>query len=214
MKNLTIILILLLFSQLSFSQDRIVLGVVTDSTGLPIPGTTISIEGTKKYTQTDFNGWYSINVKPDQFLIFTLVGMKPKRVSAAQDKINVVLQIDPVELKNMMGPVFTTQKKRSFLNAVKTLSAEEIKNNNDPKYNFKKDYDDKLLIFISDYTLKKADLEFQIKYKISYCSILNYSVEYAKVYNKLTFKYLKKKYKKTWQSEIKKDAIGLDAFLE
>ena len=38
------------------------------------------------------------------------------------------------------------------------------------------------------------------------------SIEYVKTYNKLTFKYLKKKYNKVWQSEIKKDAIGLNEF--
>jgi hypothetical protein len=37
----------------------------------------------------------------------------------------------------------------------------------------------------------------------------SYKNDYLKKYNKLTFKHLKKKYKKTWLTEIRKDAVGL-----
>ena len=35
------------------------------------------------------------------------------------------------------------------------------------------------------------------------------TTDYLKKYNKLTFKHLKKRYKKSWLLEIRKDAVGL-----
>ncbi|EAP88226.1 carboxypeptidase-like regulatory domain-containing protein [Croceibacter atlanticus] len=54
-------LILAFVVQFSFAQDKTVTGVVTDNSGLPLPGVTIIVKGTSNGTQTDFDGNYSIN---------------------------------------------------------------------------------------------------------------------------------------------------------
>lgn len=212
MKNLKIFFILILFSQLSFSQNRIVYGSVIDSTGLPIPGVNILLEGTKTNAQSDFDGCFSIKANPDQFLIFTHLVYFSQKISAAKTDIEVILKMDHSHDNDCIIPYMPPIKKEKVLNAITTVTAEDLKNSNDPKYNFKIDSNSPL-IFVSDYTLKKPDYEFQLKYKVTYAPIQNHTPEYVKTYNKLTFKYLKKKYKKTWQSEIRKDAIGLNDFL-
>jgi hypothetical protein len=217
MNNFKIFFVLILFSQLSLAQDRIVSGVVNDSTGVPLPGVQILIEGTQKSAQTNFDGHYSIKVNSDQFLVFSYIGMNRQRISASKNEIDVILQIDHSTMLSDLippNPVSRNKKKESLYYAIKTISAEDIKNASDPKYNFKQDYNNSPLIFVSDYTLKKTDYEFEIKYKIRYSPIRDYNIEYVKAYNNLTFKYLKRKYKKTWQSEIRKDAIGLNDFLK
>jgi len=211
MKNFKIFFILILFSQLSFAQNRIVYGTVMDSLGLPIPGANILIEGTKTDVQSDFEGRFSIKVNSDQFLIFTYMGFFRQRVSAAKNYIEVIMQMDHSHENECIVPPIPV-KREKFRNAITTISAEDLKNSNDPKYNFTRDYYSPL-IFILDYGLKKPDYEFQLKYKISYAPIQDRSPEYVKAYNKLTFKHLKNKYKKSWQSEIRKDAIGLNEFL-
>lgn len=216
MNNLKIYFILILLSQLSFAQDRIVSGVVTDSTGVSLSGANISIEGKKHInTTTDFNGNYSIKANSNDFIVFTYVGMIPLKTIANQNKIDVILQNDPTDLRTVIEPdvIKRAKKNKDLYYATTTLSAKDIQDSNDPEFNFKKDAYSPL-IFVSNYALKKPDFEFQIKYKISYAPIRDYSPEYVRAYNMLTFKHLKKKYKKAWQSEIRKDAIGLDDFLK
>lgn len=213
MKILKLLFILILFSQLSFAQNRIVYGVVSDSTGLPIPGANILVEGTKTNAQTDWDGCFSIKADSDQFLVFTSLGFFSQRIIASKNDIKVILQIDHSHDYDCIIPPSPIRKVKPRF-AIATISPEDLKNANNPKYNFKNDYNGNPLIFVSDYTLKKADYEFQMKYKISYSPIQGRNIEYATTYNKLIFKYLKKKYKKSWQSEIRRDAIGLNDFLK
>ncbi|OXA85701.1 FEKKY domain-containing protein [Flavobacterium hercynium] len=213
MKKLKLFFILILFSQLSVAQNRIVYGVVRDSTGLPVPGANVLVEGTKTSSQTDWDGYFSIKANSNQFLVFTSLGHYSKRVNTSLNDIEVILQIDHSHDDDCIIPPLPIKKVKPCF-ASTTISAKDLKNANNPKYNFKNDCNSNPLIFVSDYTLKKADYEFQIKYKISYSPIQDRNIEYATTYNKLTFKYLKKKYKKTWQSEIRRDVIGLNEFLK
>lgn len=127
MKNLNIFFTLILFSQLSFAQDRIVRGVVNDSTGLPIPGVHILIEGTKKYTETNFDGNYAIKINSGQFLVFSYVGMNPRRISADQNEIDVILQMTST-IYDLVPPDAVTRNKKSLYNAITRISAEDVKN--------------------------------------------------------------------------------------
>jgi hypothetical protein len=44
-------------------------GVVSDNAGMPIPGVSVLVKGTKFGTQTDFDGKYAINASPSQILL-------------------------------------------------------------------------------------------------------------------------------------------------
>jgi hypothetical protein len=47
-------------AQLTFAQERVVTGVVSDNAGMPIPGVSVLVKGTKFGTNTDFDGKYAI----------------------------------------------------------------------------------------------------------------------------------------------------------
>lgn len=55
------------------SQERLISGVVTDESGLPLPGVNVLVKGTSKGVQTDFDGLYRINVKDSDVLVFHLL---------------------------------------------------------------------------------------------------------------------------------------------
>ena len=55
-----LVLLLVLVAQLTFAQERAVSGTVSDNTGMPLPGVSVLVKGTKTATQTDFDGKYSI----------------------------------------------------------------------------------------------------------------------------------------------------------
>lgn len=198
-------------------NNRKVYGVVKDSLGT-LPGTNVIVEGTNKRVQTDFDGSYSINAKPNEFLVFTFIGMKMQRISADKNEINVQLKNDGMPDRIHLPEESNPPLQRKIKIYITELSSNNIKNANNPKYNFKKNTKKNVfVIFVSElksYDFKKEDLEFQQKYNIKYSFIGNLKMEYLIKHNKLTFKHLKKKYKKTWQIEIRKDAVGIDKFLK
>jgi hypothetical protein len=63
-------LLLAFVVQISFAQEKTVSGTVSEESG-PLPGVSISIKGTSKGTETDFDGKYSITAKEGDILSFS-----------------------------------------------------------------------------------------------------------------------------------------------
>ena len=59
-----------LIPNLSHAQ-RNISGVVSDDSGVPLPGVNVVIKGTNIGTTTDFNGNYSINASDSDVLTFS-----------------------------------------------------------------------------------------------------------------------------------------------
>ena len=53
--NRVITLVLVLFVQISFAQEKTVTGTVTESSGV-LPGVSVLVKGTSIGTETDFDG--------------------------------------------------------------------------------------------------------------------------------------------------------------
>jgi TonB-linked SusC/RagA family outer membrane protein len=107
-----ILVLMVLIAQLTFAQERVVSGVVSDNAGLPLPGVSVLVKGTKTGTQTDFDGKYTIKTTPTQILIFSYIGMKNQEIVASSAKINVKLVNSTVELEGVV--VTGTAKGRSI----------------------------------------------------------------------------------------------------
>jgi TonB-linked SusC/RagA family outer membrane protein len=116
-------LFLALLVQISFAQERMVSGVVSDNSGMPIPGVNVLVKGTTLGTQTDFDGKYTIKASSSQTLIFSFVGMRTQEVVASKTTLNVKLADDAVELE---GVVVTALGVRKSEKAV-TYAAQSIK---------------------------------------------------------------------------------------
>ncbi|TYP98031.1 TonB-dependent receptor-like protein [Tenacibaculum adriaticum] len=87
-------LLLALVVQISFAQDRIISGIVSDETG-PLPGVSILKKGTTLGTETDFDGKYSIKAKTGDILVFSFLGMKSiDKAISSSNTINITLQGD------------------------------------------------------------------------------------------------------------------------
>lgn len=183
--------------------------VVEKKSGEPIAFATVRIDKSEIGTTTDFDGQYALKANVNDTLVFRYTGMKMQKVKV--DKAEINIELEEVELKEEVGPPYYPKIKR--LEATTTVSAEDIKNADNPKYNFKKNAKNNVfVIYVSELTsndLKKEDVEFEQKYTVKYSSVGRYKNDYVKKYNWLTFKHLNKKYKKSWRKEIRKDAIGL-----
>lgn len=187
---------------MSFGQERAIFGTVTDENNQPLTGTYIVVNNTTKGVYTDFNGNYSLkNVTPNDTLVFSFISFETQKIRADKDTINVQMQKDDRNFGREVVYITYKPKKLTAYN-IKNVFEEEAKKN-------------RFIIFISEFTIysnfSEEDLKFQEKYNVIYSSTINYNVKtkYLKKYNKLTFKHLKKKYKKSWLKEIRKDAVGL-----
>lgn len=209
MKNL-LYLSFLFLGVLSFGQERTIYGnVISKEDGLPLPGAVIIIDKTTKGTHTDLDGNYSIIANPNDILVFSFVGMKTQKIRADKDTINVGLQ---------GGVIIETVLPYEPYYRHQPVYARVFRVDKNPKKAFRKNKENnQYLIFISEQIshsdFSENELKFEQEYNIMY--VLNhFDVQYSKKHNKLTFKHLNKKYKKTWQTQIRKDAIGLDDFLK
>ncbi len=111
--NGILVLLIVLMAQLTFAQERAVTGVVSDNTGMPLPGVSVLVKGTKTGTQTDFDGKYSIKASASQIIIFSYIGMKTQEFKASSSSINVKLQGDALELEGVTINVLGIEVKKN-----------------------------------------------------------------------------------------------------
>ncbi len=94
-------LFLMLFVQLAVAQDKTSSGVVTDQSGLPIPGVNVLIKGSKTGTQTDFDGKFKVADAMGKTLVFSYQGMKTQE-AAAGSNMRVKMSDDSVQLEGVV----------------------------------------------------------------------------------------------------------------
>jgi len=122
------VLLLVLVAQLSFAQERAVSGTVSDNAGMPLPGVSVLVKGTKTGTQTDFDGKFSIKVSPSQILVFSYIGMKTQEVAATSSSVNVKLaDAGAQELEGVVVTAFGIKREKKSLGyATTTLKADAL----------------------------------------------------------------------------------------
>jgi TonB-linked SusC/RagA family outer membrane protein len=80
-KALTLLLVLVLCTIIALAQKKEVTGKVTDANGVPVPGATIKIKGSKVGTSADANGAFKINLNSNAVLIISGIGFEPKEIA-------------------------------------------------------------------------------------------------------------------------------------
>jgi len=80
-QNLFLTLLGILIVQLSFAQEKTITGIVTDESGLPLPGATIVVENTTRGVSTDFDGNYAIDAAENEVLIISYVGYTDQKIT-------------------------------------------------------------------------------------------------------------------------------------
>ena len=126
----TTLLFSLFMMQSAFAQaqSRSVSGIVTSAVdGMGVPGATVAVEGTKIGAATDFDGNYKIEAKAGDVLVFTFIGFKTQKVTVGTQKtINVTLQEETAELKEIVVIGYGTQKKKVNTAATSLVSGKDI----------------------------------------------------------------------------------------
>jgi TonB-linked SusC/RagA family outer membrane protein len=109
-------------------QNIVVKGKVTDTNGEPLPGATISVAGTPRGVITDIDGTYTIEVRPDDKLIFSFIGMENQTIEVGNKTLIDVTLRDKTELLDEVQIVaFGKQKKESVVGSIETINPSELK---------------------------------------------------------------------------------------
>ena len=129
MKKL-IIFVLLLTGVLGSAQaqNRVVTGVVTDETGLPMIGAVVQVVGTNNATSTNIDGLYSLkNVPEGAVLRASYVGYDPVEKSADADRIDFQFLPGSQQIESVVVTGMQKMDKRIFTGATDQLIASDVK---------------------------------------------------------------------------------------
>ena len=123
------ILLLLLFFCFSnaSAQTGIAKGTVKDTKGSPLPGVTVQVKGTNKFTPTSADGSFSINAPKGSVLEFRLIGYESIEVTVNDENVvNVTLAINQKSLNEVVVIGYGTSSKKNLSSAVTTIKQEDL----------------------------------------------------------------------------------------
>ncbi|WP_299606485.1 TonB-dependent receptor [uncultured Aquimarina sp.] len=136
MKNLiklSIAIAIFVCSGLIQAQEKTVTGMVTDPSGIPLPGTNILVKNTDNGVQTDFDGNYSIEANIGDTLIFSYLGFETQEVIIASSLvINVALKDNVEGLDQVVVIGYGSSSKKQITTSVASIQAEGIGDINTP----------------------------------------------------------------------------------
>ena len=117
------------FSSFSLFAQINITGIVSDDTGISIPGANVTIKGTMMGVVTDVNGAYSISVpNRDAVLVFSFVGFDTQEIIVGdQTRLNIVLREGSREIEEVVVVGYGTQRKQDITGSVATIDPDRLK---------------------------------------------------------------------------------------
>ena len=115
-------------STMVFAQNITVTGIVTDENGEQLTGVNVTVKGTTKGTNTDFDGKYTLDqLQSESVLVFSYIGFLPQEFTVGyQRTINVQLREDTQTLEEVVVIGYGVQKKKLVTGATIQVSGESI----------------------------------------------------------------------------------------
>ncbi|WP_299366553.1 SusC/RagA family TonB-linked outer membrane protein [Winogradskyella sp.] len=113
--------------QFSFAQEKMVTGTVTTaSDGLPLPGASVSVKGTTRGAQTDFDGKYTVGVVIGDVLVVSYVGMDAVEITVGDANVYDVALEEGNTLDEVVVVGYSKTTKESFTGTAAVVDMEGI----------------------------------------------------------------------------------------
>ncbi len=121
--------LLLAAATAAFAQIKVG-GTVKDELGAPLPGATVSVEGTSTGAVTDAGGAFSLSVPSEEsVLVFESLGFKTVRMKVGRLRnFEAVLAEDAEFLDEVVVIGFGEQKKQDLTGSVATVKMQDVEN--------------------------------------------------------------------------------------
>jgi TonB-linked SusC/RagA family outer membrane protein len=123
------LLFLSVFALVSILAQAQVKGTVTSrDDGMPLPGVSIIISGTKQGVATDFDGNYVFeNVDKSATLVFSYLGFKTQQIKInGRSIINVIMEVDAASLDEIVVTGYSKERKVDITGAISVIEVEAI----------------------------------------------------------------------------------------
>ena len=102
-------------------------GTVKDSTGIPVPGISVTVKQSNLTAVTNTKGFFVIGALPGDVLQFSGVGFSSKEVTVTGDLLyNVVLNGSATTLSDVVVVGYGKTSRKSLSSAITTIKPEEM----------------------------------------------------------------------------------------
>ena len=107
-------------------QQKKVTGTVSDAMG-PIIGASVMEKGTSNGAVTDFDGNFTLNVRPGATLVISYIGYLKQEVKVGSQQVyNITLQEDATSLEEVVVVGYGVQKKKLVTGATVQVKARTL----------------------------------------------------------------------------------------
>jgi TonB-linked SusC/RagA family outer membrane protein len=111
---------------MSFAQDKTISGTASDESG-PLPGVSVIIKGTKKGTETDFDGKYTIKASSGDILVFRYLGyLTTQKAVGSSDTLNIILKEGGTELEEVVVIGYTNKKRGEISSSISSITSAQL----------------------------------------------------------------------------------------
>ena len=101
-------------------------GKITDTTGEPVIGANVVVEGTTTGVISDIDGNFSVEANRGATLRISFIGYQPQEVKATGAFLNVVLESDTELLDEVVVVGYGSQKKSDITGAMVNVKSEAL----------------------------------------------------------------------------------------
>ena len=126
--RMLITLLLLSVVSVTYAQERLVQGLITDELNTPIPGANILIKGTSNGTVSDSDGKFALKIPSENTTLeISFIGYEMQEVQVGNaTAINVIMKELRAEIDNVVVIGYGTQKKSDLTGAIVSVSGEQL----------------------------------------------------------------------------------------
>ncbi|MDB4584326.1 TonB-dependent receptor [Draconibacterium sp.] len=123
-----LVITLMLSTLMTFAQQTVISGKVTEKNGNALPGVTVLIPGTSAGSVTGINGEFRLEVPANtSTLQFSFVGMKTQEISiVGRTILNVVMEEESIGLEEVVAIGYGTMKKSDLTGSVASVRSEDF----------------------------------------------------------------------------------------
>ncbi len=128
LKRLCFLFLCVSFTQLAFSQTKVITGTVTDDKGSPVQGASVAIKGSKGGTTTDATGAFTLTVpETAKVIVISSVGYNQQEVDiTGKYVITPVLVSTAQSLNDVVVIGYGSVKRKDATGSLTTVSAKEF----------------------------------------------------------------------------------------
>jgi len=128
LKRISFLFLCVSFTQLAFSQTKVVTGTISDDKGAPVQGASVAVKGAKGGTTTDATGAFTLTVSVNaKSLVISSVGFNQQEIGIPVDnKVSVTLVSSSQSLNDVIVIGYGTTRRKDATGSLTVVGAKDF----------------------------------------------------------------------------------------